>query len=201
MLDEPGPGQTPLTDEQKAGLLLPLRTQAELNAAEANSIAKARTSAMVRSRPLSSAQVLREEWLKRLHRRMFDSIWKWAGTYRQTDVNIGNVSWPQVPTAMREALDDATFWMDHREGNEMMVVEVAVRVQHKLVAVHPFPNGNGRWSRLVADLLMHSQGARPLSWGGGVNMQAQGHTRSTYLAALYAADNGDFRDLIAFAQS
>lgn len=88
MLEEPGPGQTPLTKEQKAGLLLPLVSQAELNAAEADSIVNARTWAMVRSRSLSSAQVLREDWLKRLHKRMFDSIWKWAGTYRHADVNI-----------------------------------------------------------------------------------------------------------------
>jgi Fic-DOC domain mobile mystery protein B len=201
MLEEPGPGQTPLTKEQKAGLLLPLVTQVELNAAEADSIVNARTWAMVRSRSLSSAQVLREDWLKRLHKRMFDSIWKWAGTYRHADVNIGRVSWPLVPTAMREALDDSTFWVDHREQNQMTLVEVAVRIQHKLVAVHPFPNGNGRWSRLVADLIMRSEGGRPLSWGGGVNLQALGETRRSYLAALRSADEGDFRALITFAQS
>lgn len=200
MIDEAGLGQTPLTDEQKAGLLLPITTQADLNAAEAASIAKARTWAMVRSRPVSSAQVLREDWLKRLHKKMFDSVWKWAGTYRHADVNIGNVPWPQVPTAMREALDDARFWVGHRKDNAMTMVEVAVRVQHRFVSVHPFPNGNGRWSRLVADLLMRAQGAGQLSWGGDANLQAQGDVRVAYLAALRAADDGDFQDLIKFAQ-
>lgn len=201
MREEAERGQTPLNDEQKAGLLLPLSTQAELNAAEANAIAKARTWAMVRSGAFSSGQVLREDWLKRLHKRMFDSIWKWAGTYRRADVNIGNVSWPQVPTAMQEALGDATFWVDNREDNNMTMVEVAVRVQHKFVVVHPFPNGNGRWSRLVADLIMRSQGAQQLSWGGGKNLGTDADARRSYLAALRAADGGDFQELITFAQS
>lgn len=200
MIDDAGLGQTPLAEDQKAGLVLPIATQADLNAAEADSIAKARTWAMVRSRPLSSTQVLREDWLKRLHKEMFQSIWRWAGTYRQVDVNIGNVPWPQVPTAMREALDDAKFWVDHRADNDMTMVEVAVRVQHKLVSVHPFPNGNGRWSRLVADLLMRSQGSGPLSWGGGSHLHADGDVRGTYLAALRSADDGDFQDLVRFAQ-
>ena len=199
MLEQKGSGQTPLTEEQKAGLLLPLTNQAELNAAEAAAIAKARTWAMVRSRPFSSDQVLREEWLKKLHRRMFSSIWKWAGSYRREEVNIGDVAWWQVPTAMREALDDARSLVEGREANAMTLTEVAVRVQHKLVLVHPFPNGNGRWSRLVADLLMRSTGARPLSWGGGPNLQDPGETRDSYLAALRSADRGDFDALIAFA--
>lgn len=201
MPEEADRGQTPLNAEQKAGLLLPLSTQAELNAAEANAIANARTWAMVRSRAFSSGQVLREEWLKRLHKKMFDSIWKWAGTYRRVDVNIGNVSWPQVPTAIQEALGDANFWVNHREENNMTMVEVAVRIQHKLVVVHPFPNGNGRWSRLVADLIIRSQGAQQLTWGGRGNLGTHADTRSSYLAALRAADGGDFQQLITFAQS
>lgn len=201
MLDPTGPGQTPLTDEQKAGLLLPLSTRSELNIAEAESIANARTWAIVRSRPLTTEQLLREEWLRQLHKRMFSSIWKWAGSYRRADVNIGNVPWPQVPTAMREALGDAAFWERNRDANDMTLTEVAVRVQHKLVVVHPFPNGNGRWSRLVADLLMRSKGGRPLSWGGGSNLQTEGEIRDSYLAALRSADRGDFDALIAFANS
>jgi len=201
MLDPTGPGQTLLTEEQKAGLLLPLTTRAELNAAEAASIAKARTWAMVRSRPLTPGQLLREDWLKQLHKRMFEPIWKWAGDYRRADINIGSVLWPQVPTAMREALDDATFWVEHRTANGMTLAEVAVRVQHKLVVVHPFPNGNGRWSRLVADLLMRSQGGRPLTWGGGANLQSESDNRDTYLAALREADRGNFDALIAFSNS
>lgn len=201
MREEAERGQTPLNDEQKAGLLLPLSTQAELNAAEANAIARARTWAMVRSRAFSSGQVLNEDWLKRLHKKMFESIWMWAGTYRRVDVNIGNVSWPQVPTAMQEALGDATFWIDHRDENNMPMVEVAVRIQHKFVVVHPFPNGNGRWSRLVADLIMRSQGAQQLSWGGGGTLGSHDEVRSSYLAALRAADGGDFQELITFARS
>lgn len=201
MIEEGGVGQTPLTEEQRVGLLLPLTDQVELNAAEARAIAQARTWALVRSRPLSSSQVLREEWLKQLHKKMFNSVWVWAGIYRRSDVNIGNVAWPQVPTAIREALGDATFLIDHRIDSGMTMVEVAVRIHHKLVVVHPFPNGNGRWSRLVADILMRANGARPLSWGAGADLQGGSDTRSQYLASLREADNGDFRQLIAFAQS
>jgi Fic-DOC domain mobile mystery protein B len=198
MLDPSIDGQTPLDEDQKAGLLLPVVTQGELNAAEADAILKARIWAMVRTRPLPAHLIIDETWLKQFHKRMLAPVWDWAGSYRRTDVYIG-VPWPQIPTAMREALDYSRFWLENRIANDMTMVEVAVRVHHKLVLVHPFPNGNGRWSRLVADLLVRSAREAPLTWGGGEDLQAAGSTRTAYVAALRAADSGDFRDLIAFA--
>lgn len=201
MPDASTSGQTPLTQEQRAGLLLPLVTQADLNAAEADAIVKARTWAMVRTRPLPASRILDEAWLKQLHRRMLAPVWHWAGTYRRVDVTIGDVPWAMVPTAMREALDDCGFWVQHRTANEMSLDEVAVRVHHRLVSVHPFPNGNGRWSRLVADLLVRAEHGTPLTWGGGTDLRLQGGTRAQYMDALRSADRGDLRDLIAFARS
>lgn len=198
MLETPVDGQTPLDDEQKKGLLLPLTTQAELNAAEAEAILKARSWAMVRARPLPSTQILQEKWLQQLHKRMLAPVWQWAGSYRRADVYFG-VPWVQVPTAMRGALNDSRYWVENRALLNMTIVEAAVRVQHKLVVVHPFPNGNGRWSRLVADLLVHAERHPRLTWGAGADLRSSGQARTAYIEALRAADNGNFEGLIAFA--
>lgn len=195
------PGQTPLTVEQQAGLLLPITTRESLNAAEAEAILAARSWAMVRARPVPSGRILDERWLRQLHRRMLGPVWQWAGTYRRVDVSIGSVPWPHVPTAMREAIDDCAFWVAQRAVNEMPLDEVAVRVHHRLVCVHPFPNGNGRWSRLVADLIVRAERGAPLTWGAGADLRATSGTRAAYMAALRAADHGDVRDLVAFARS
>jgi Fic-DOC domain mobile mystery protein B len=131
-----------------------------------------------------------------LHRRMFNQVWCWAGKARTTERNLG-VKPFEIEPALRQAIDDARYW---GENNSYPPDEIAVRFHHRLVSVHPFPNGNGRWSRLAADMLIVQLGGKRFSWGGA-NLQAVGTARAAYIEALRAADNHDLGLLVKFARS
>jgi Fic family protein len=78
--------------------------------------------------------------------------------------------------------------------------EIAVHFHHQLVWLHPFPNGNGRHSRLMTDCLLKQRGLEPFSWGRA-NLIAANAVRGRYLQALRAADGGDYQPLQIFVRS
>lgn len=191
------PGATPLDPDEAADLIpTTVVTHAELNAFEQVNILSATEWALRPSRRPSSARVLTDRYLIELHRRMFDRTWRWAGLVRRTDKNIG-VHWPTVRVALRERLEDASLWLAKGLYSHE---EIAVRLHHAIVVVHPFPNGNGRWSRLAADALLHALRQDPFTWGA-TDLTMAGDARQRYLDALRAADNGSFAALLAFARS
>jgi Fic-DOC domain mobile mystery protein B len=188
------PGQTPL-DADEAAQLIPrhIATQNALDEWEQANILRAVQWARRQKAPT----VLTEDFCRELHRRMFDRTWRWAGQFRQSDKNIG-CAWPQVATRLRQLLDNTRYQMDE---NVFALDEAAARFHHQLVLVHPFPNGNGRHSRLMTDCLMR-QNATPLfSWGSAQNLADAGAIRQRYIAALRAADAGDIAPLVAFVRS
>lgn len=140
--------------------------------------------------------VLGSAFLIELHRRMFNKTWRWAGTFRHTAKNIG-VTPLQIPEAVLNVLADTRFWI---ENGTYSTDEIASRFHHRLVSVHPFPNGNGRHARLATDLLLESLGAQRFSWGSG-DLNREGEARSTYLRALRRADEGSLDELVGFARS
>lgn len=183
---------TPLTPEEREGLIPShITVRRELNELEQQNILAADVWALQRRHdPVS------ESFAKKLHRRMFRKVWKWAGQYRTSDKNIG-VPRAEIHNALYQALDNARYWV---ENKTFPPDQIAVHFHHALVAVHPFPNGNGRWARLMADVLAARLGQKRFSWGGGT-LRAEGEMRDTYIAALKAADNHDFAPLLAFARS
>lgn len=190
------PGQTPLDPDEKEGLIPKhITTQGELNAWEQFNIIK---GARWAQRQLNK-DILDDVFLRELHRRMLGDTWTWAGTYRRSDKNIG-CDWRQVSTGVRNLLEDTKYQVEHAV---MEADELATRFHHKLVFIHPFPNGNGRHSRLITDLLLQKMGRQPFSWGnqGYAALVSQGELRANYLAALQAADRGDIARLLAFARS
>ena len=127
---------------------------------------------------------------------MFGQVWDWAGQYRQRETNIG-IEPTQIAVAVRSLIDDATWWI----GAETYAIdETAVRFHHRLVAIHPFRNGNGRHGRIAADYLAQALGAEPFSWGHHLDVSTP-VLREAYRAALQAADNGEIRPLLTFARS
>src|SRR6266851_5163076 len=177
---------TPLTPAERNGLIpTHVTLRGELNELEQQNIAEANGWAFERRR-----NVLDEAFLRGLHRRMFNKVWRWAGEYRSTERNIG-VKPYRIQPDLIQAIDDARFWVDNKTYEPD---ELAVRFHHKVVLVHPFPNGNGRWSRLAADLLVTGQGGTRFSWGGG-NLHLSGDARQAYVEALHAADNHDLGPL------
>jgi Fic-DOC domain mobile mystery protein B len=190
---------TPLTKAEQQGLLLPVLTRAELNRAEAENISGAMSLLFLSRRRLRPELVTDEEWLKRLHRRMYGQVWAWAGRYRTADQNLGVPYW-QIRMDMRGLLEDVHAWLSDTSAARFRRDECAVRFGYRLVVIHPFPNGNGRWSRLVSDALIVALGGTPFSWGG-TSLAEPGTLRRDYIAALQAADSqGDLGPLTAFAR-
>jgi Fic-DOC domain mobile mystery protein B len=183
---------TPLRPEEAAALRTPVVDRRQLNEIEAANVAAGRRWAM-RSRK----DCLADDYLCELHKRMFGDVWRWAGDYRTFDVNIGNTPFVQVPMAVREALGDAQYWVEH---DTYAPAELAVRVHHRLVLIHPFVNGNGRCTRLLADVVIKRLKADLLSWGSA-SLVETGKARAAYVAALREADGHNLEPLLVFAQS
>jgi Fic-DOC domain mobile mystery protein B len=183
---------TPLDAEERQQLIPSYITlRRELNEAEQINIAHAEKWLTSRR-----GDALNEAFLRELHRRMFGQVWRWAGKYRETPRNIG-VDANRVRMDIAQAIDDARFWV---ENATYAPDEIAVRYSHRLVAIHPFPNGNGRLSRMVGDLLAIYLGQPRFSWGSQSLIDAN-VTRAKYVAALRAADAHDLAPLISFARS
>jgi len=192
----PGEGATPLTPEEERDLAIGVASRAELNAFERENILEARRWAL-RKRVLGRKDLLSEDFLRALHRRMFGRVWRWAGKYRTSERNLG-VSLPKLQVDLRLLLEDTRYWL--AEGT-YSADEAAVRFHHRLVVIHPWPNGNGRHARLMADILICHQGGQPFAWGAGNELAEPGMARQHYLAALRAADAGDMQPLLTFARA
>lgn len=183
---------TPITPDERADLIPAyITTRAELNIAEQANITHATVWALRRDR-----DVLDDTFLRNLHKRLLGEVWRWAGSYRQTERNIG-VAAVYIPVELRRLLDDTRYWIEHQT---YPVDEIAARFHHRLVFVHPFPNGNGRLARLATDLLLKSLGRSPFTWGR-VNLADASETRAAYVAALRAADHHDIGPLLAFVRT
>lgn len=181
---------TPLTSDEKNGLKLKwIMLRSELNEAEARNIAKAQIWLYSNK----NKDVCSDVFLRELHKRMFDDVWKWAGTYRTSERNIGVAPY-QIPLKLMQLFDDVKFWIENKTYPNN---EIAVRLHHRLVQIHPFPNGNGRVSRLMADLLMEKLEGRKLYWGNK-NLVNVSEVRKAYITALRKADEGDYSDLLEF---
>ncbi len=134
-------------------------------------------------------------FLLELHKNMFGHVWSWAGEYRTTNKNIG-IDKEQIVPSLYQLLDDLKFWID---GDIYRPKEIAARFHHRLVAIHPFPNGNGRFSRIAADgLLKHQFGLSPFDWAKGHSLNVDGAIREEYIAALKEADRGTYTPLFDY---
>ena len=192
-LDEEN-GRTPLDPNENNGLIPEhLTTKGELNDWEQENILRA-VRWLKRKR---SPDVLSEEFCRTLHSKMFDLTWSWAGTFRKSDKNIG-CDWRQVGVRLAQLLGNTRWWVDNAT---FAPDEIAARFHRDLVWIHPFPNGNGRHSRMMADALLRSLGQPAFTWGSRDTLMAANDVRDQYLAVLKAADRGDYRLLLAFVRS
>lgn len=187
-------GATPLDPDESAGLVPGhIATREQLDEWEAeNILAGERWAAGAAKR----REILDDAFLRELHRQMFERTWKWAGSYRASEKNIG-IAPERVAEEVRKLLEDTKARL---AGKVAPTDEVAARFHHRLVSIHPFPNGNGRHARLLTDLLLAANDAEPFTWGRG-DLEHAGEARERYLAALRAADARDFAPLLAFVRS
>ena len=176
------PGATPLDADELASLIPShITTQGDLNEWEQLNIVQGNTWARKQRK-----EILDEGFLRRLHQQMFGETWRWAGSFRKSDKNIG-VDWLQIGVELKKLLDDVRYQV---ANGSLPPDEIAVRFHHRLVAIRPFPNGNGRHARLMADLLVERLGRPRFTWGSA-SLTDTNETRQRYIAALQAADARD----------
>ena len=186
-----GDGHTELSEDDRLGLIPTyVATRRELFEAEQRNIAEG----MLGRHP-TSAELLDDRYLRQLHRAMFGNVWRWAGHYRERETNIG-IDPIQIAVAVIDLVRDATIWVEFAtyEPNEL-----AIRFHRRLVAIHPFPNGNGRHGRIASDYLITSLAHPPFTWGSRLDVDTD-ELRRRYIAALHEADHGDISGLIKFAR-
>lgn len=186
-------GATSLTHEEKLGLIPSYITQRrELNEVEQINITEGERWAFSRAR-----SVLDVNFLRALHKRMFGKVWRWAGDYsKERHRRLGSDDY-QIPIDLQALMGEVQAWI---EFESFPPDEIALRFHHRLTQIHPFPNGNGRFSRTAADLLITRLGGQRFSWGR-VNLVNASITRRAYIETLQAADNHSLEPLLAFARS
>lgn len=191
-------GNTPLDDDEIEGLIpRQIQSRQELNAWEATNIGQAIAWAYGRAH----INILRVEKLRELHRRMFGATWNWAGTFRKSDKNISPCPWPQVPILVRDLIDDTRAQYDASDKSDTAADDIAMRFHHRLVQIHPWPNGNGRHARLATNLSLREWRRPAFTWGESADGGPPDAVRRRYLSALQAADGGKFEALQKFVRS
>jgi Fic-DOC domain mobile mystery protein B len=193
---DPEPEDSTLLEDADFQQLIPSwpKTRSDLNLVEAINIDYARQKYFGERYRVD--QILDDLFLKQLHKDMFGEVWRWAGKYRAKDLNLG-VSHQKVAESVRNLIDDVRFWLQQPKPDLDIV---CTGLHHRLVAIHPFINGNGRHSRFVTDLLLTALGQPVFSWGGFAPGKIA-QSRSRYIGCLKAADNGDLTKLLAFVRS
>jgi Fic-DOC domain mobile mystery protein B len=192
-LDYPD-GTTPLDPNEIEGLRLAhISTRAELDRWEQDNITAGEAWAFARKQK----DILSDGFMRRIHKRMFGTVWRWAGQFRTSDKNIGGTWW-NIPTELKNLCDDVAIWI---ETGSYPPDEIAARFHHRLVAIHLFPNGNGRHARTMTDLLLVQRLGRPrFTWGSG-NLVNSGACRRQYIDALRSADQYDYQPLMDFVRT
>ena len=192
-------GNTPIRQEDAEQLIPRISTMGELNEYEALNILEARAWGFS-SRSMTSTDPLEESYVRTLHSKMFDQVWKWAGTYRKHEVSIG-CDPAEIVQRIPQLLANTKYWIDHKT---FLIDECLIRFHHQLVSkIHPFANGNGRHARMITDVVAVKHGRAEFSWGAGASLVAEGRARADYLAALRALDTeeNEVKPLLQFARS
>jgi len=188
-------GATPLDPDEMEGLKLPhIETRGELDQVEQQNIQEGFNWL---SRQRKYKDLLNEDFIRTLHEKLFGSVWSWAGHFRHTEKNIG-IDPVNISVELRNLLDDVKYWVGHDTyGRE----EFAARFHHRLVKIHPFPNGNGRHARIMTDEILEKvMDVAPINWGSG-SLSTDGEHREAYINALRAADRNDYSSLIRFVSN
>jgi Fic-DOC domain mobile mystery protein B len=188
---EPIPGETPI---DPSGLKIDsVRTRRELNIVEAENVRKA-TIKYLGGRLNSRSAPFDHAWVLRLHAEMFGQVWEWAGRQRDRQLNLG-CSPHEITEQLGHLLDDLKNWSSYN----VPVLEQAAMLHHRAVVIHPFENGNGRWSRLLANIWLHRAEHPWIEWPyEGIGTASS--IREEYLAALIDANNGQYSSLLLLQQ-
>lgn len=189
-------GQSPISDEEKEGIKIKsISTQSDLNQFEQLNIEKAMIW-LIRTK-INPQKILSVEFVKSIHQKMFGDVWDWAGEFRKTEKNIG-VAWPKITEELSKLLSDTEYWIANKT---YPADEIAIRFKHRLVSIHCFSNGNGRHSRIMADIIIqHIFNREEFTWSNA-NGNDPAKIRAEYINAIKLADQGNMLRLLGFARN
>lgn len=180
------PGATPLTIENLDGLLPKyINTREDLNDAEFKNTSEASKKYFL-SRKKFQFKISN---LYKIHKEMFGNVWTWAGKKRKTNKNIG-VDKAQINMEFKKLIDDLEYWLE--QG--MNIIEISARLHHRLVYIHPFNNGNGRWARFIVNLFLIEHLNSYLDFPED-ELLLSSKIRKAYIRALQEADNLNYGPL------
>jgi Fic-DOC domain mobile mystery protein B len=180
-------GETPLTDFD--GLRnRRIRTRSQLAVAEAENIRRAVIRYLV-AVPSRKSATFNFGWMLGLHTEMFGDVWSWAGQIRTRPLSLGS-----DPAHIGEHLAQLCDDIRGREPYMPSMLEQAVLIHHRAVQIHPFRNGNGRWSRMLSNIWLRIHQCPIVEWPAGIGLESP--IRSEYLACLRAADAHDMAPLL-----
>ncbi|MCL1052153.1 mobile mystery protein B [Shewanella abyssi] len=196
LLKDDPEGATPLSPDDLLGLKLPhIQTRAQLNEVEAANILQGQiwVSGL---KVLTLDDIFSRDFVTTLHENLLGDIWEWAGTFRLRELNIG-VNPKNISVDLHNFLEDAKCWVEFSHYSDL---ELSARIQHKLVQIHPFPNGNGRHSRIFTDIVrIFLLNKKPLRWAN-VKLEDISEERAAYIAGLRKADGGDFSEMVHYLE-
>lgn len=168
-----------------------ITTRDELNAFEFDACTDATVNYLTGKKKIKE---FTRESLFKLHEEMFSSIWNWGGKKRTSNTNIG-VNHFEIEDQLSRLFEDLKVW----EKGNLDPIDIAVRLHHKLVYIHPFPNGNGRWARLVSNIYLQQKTGNMFRWPEQ-EVSNQSDFRSQYLSALKDADHLNYTQLLELHQ-
>lgn len=193
MIDSTKPIDDATPYHDLSGLKLPKNksyTLKDIYIKEAENIAVA-TLKYLSASPSKKEAPFSYDWFLKLHEEMFGNVWDWAGRLRHNELSIGIKAY-LIPMELKKLIDDLAFWVKHKTYDHY---EIAARIHHRAVFIHPFSNGNGRWSRMLANIYLRQNGLMPVKWQEDL-LAKENPKRSDYIQALKKADQSDFTDLI-----
>lgn len=190
-------GETPIEEEDLLDLLMLLSTLKQVDQAEALNITEAHVWLYERKRKFTAEEVLQVTWLKKLHKEMYGNVWSYAGSFRQRDTTPG-VPKAQISREISELLNETQQKVENKTEWHLTNHEIALYLSFKAVWIHPFKNGNGRWSRELANALLFSLKDELFTWGASISIKKR---HDVMMEAIYAADAGNLVPLMNFAKS
>jgi fido (protein-threonine AMPylation protein) len=180
-------GETPF---DLSGLRLSdVKTREQLDAAEFENNALAVLKYLA-ARPSKRLAPFDFTWMLKLHQEMFGVVWDWAGNIRSENLSLG-IPFYQIPAHLDQLVENLRVW----EQFEPSALTRAARMHVEAVKIHPFQNGNGRWSRLLSNIYLKQCGAKITEWPADLS-RVESPIRGEYIAAIKAAINEGDESLI-----
>lgn len=125
------------------------------------------------------------------HQRWLQSIYPWAGQYRQVNIGKGGFQFAMAHAipALMEAFgrDQLQKFTPCRFDDHGVVASALAEVHVELMLIHPFREGNGRLGRLLATIMALQAGLPLLDFG-----ELDGDQRELYFAAIRRGLDRDY---------